>query len=156
MIQARRLVLITLAALFSFAISTPAYASGQSYNNAEISIKGGNAAALSGCMNYAKAMAKVSKPAQSNTCKNFASATGGTVNLESVFVTVIQTGTGSKTHNNAEVSIEGGDAVAVASCVNYLQGTATADQKNKCANKANATGGDVNLKNVDITIIQEG
>lgn len=150
-------VLIALTAALSLALAGPANAAGgATYNNAEITIKGGNAAAFSGCLNYAKKMAKHDKPAQSNTCKNFARADGGSVTLKNVLVTVFQLGTSGKTHNNAEINIIGGDAVAVASCVNYLQGTANATQKNTCKNSADARGGDVTLKNVDITIIQEG
>ena len=56
--------------------------------------------------------------------------------------------------NRATVSISGGDATAVAACVNYLQGTASAGQQNDCVNDAQATGGDVVLDEVNITIYQ--
>jgi len=139
--------------------ASPAFAAGSSagpsHNNVEINITGGNAAAFSACINYAKTMAKHKKPAQSNKCKNFAEAKGGDVKLKNVTVTVFQGPSGNQTYNNAEINITGGDAVAVAACVNYLQGTASADQTNNCANKAKAQGGDVKLKNVDIIVIQE-
>lgn len=155
--QYRRL-LITLAALvaalFVGAPATPASAT-ESYNNVEVNISGGNAKALATCVNYAKLKAKKGEAAQSNACKNFAKATGGDVKLKNVDIMILQAGSSSGTvRNKAEVNITGGDATAVASCVNYLQGTANADQTNKCSNTAVATGGDVKLKNVTITIIQ--
>jgi cytochrome c biogenesis factor len=147
--------LVTLfAAVFVGATAAPASA-GEDYNNVEVNITGGKAHALAACVNYAKLKAKKGEAAQSNACKNFAKATGGDVNLKNVDITILQAGSGSGTvKNNAEVNISGGDATAVAACVNYLQGTADSDQKNKCKNTADAKGGDVTLKNVTITIIQ--
>lgn len=141
-------------ALFAGAIGTPAYASGEVFNNVEINITGGNAHALSACVNYAKMKAKKGEAAQSNACKNFAKAQGGDVKLEDVDVTILQAAGNGTTKNNAVINISGGDATAVAACVNYLQGTADADQTNKCKNVATATGGDVALKHVSITVVQ--
>jgi len=141
-------------AMFVGVAATPASA-GENYNNAEVNITGGKAHALSACVNYAKLKAKKGESAQSNACKNFAKATGGDVKLKNIDVTILQAGSDSATvKNNAEVNISGGDATAVAACVNYLQGSADADQTNKCKNTAVADGGDVKLKNVSITIIQ--
>jgi len=141
------------AVLFG-ALATPASAA-ESYNNAQVNITGGNAHALSACVNYAKIKAKKGEAAQSNACKNFAKATGGDVELKHVDITILQAGaTTGVVKNRAEVNISGGDANAVAACVNYLQGTANADQKNKCSNTAVAQGGDVKLKDVYITIVQ--
>jgi cytochrome c biogenesis factor len=155
--QQGRVWTIAVAALFTAfflgVTATPAQA-GDSYNNAAVNISGGNAHALSACLNYAQLKAKQGKPAQSNACRNFAQATGGTVTLENVDITILQAGSDQTVRNNAEVNISGGDATAVAACVNYLQGTASADQSNECKNSAVATGGDVKLKNVSITIIQ--
>jgi len=159
MIQNRRRgLVIALSALFTAlflgAFATPASA-GETFNNAQVNITGGNAHALSACVNFAKIKAKKGEPAQSNACKNFAKATGGDVHLKNVDVTILQAGSGSGTSKNrAEVNISGGDATAVAACVNYLQGTADSDQTNKCKNTAVATGGDVTLQDVSITIIQ--
>ena len=47
-----------------------------------------------------------------------------------------------------------GDAVAVAACINVLQGSGSVDQTNKCSNTAIATGGSVKLVHTDIKIIQ--
>ncbi|HEX8628059.1 MAG TPA: hypothetical protein VF755_07800, partial [Catenuloplanes sp.] len=127
----------------------------ETHNNVAVNISGGNANALSTCVNFAKLKAKKGEAAQSNACKNFAKATGGSVTLKKVDITILQAGaTSGKVTNKAEINISGGDATAVAACVNYLQGTADADQTNKCSNTAVATGGDVTLKNVNITIIQ--
>ncbi|GAA2515219.1 hypothetical protein [Pilimelia columellifera] len=156
-IAARTAVLAaTAAAAISFA--SPALA-GDTFNNADISISGGNAASLAACVNYAKKSIIAGLKGQSNYCKNFAKAEGGDVKLKNVSVWVQQEGNSGwfgKTKNNASVSISGGDAVAVAGCVNFLQGSATAAQKNECTNAAVAQGGDVNLKNVSITVIQVG
>jgi len=154
----RRFV-VTLAALFSAlfigGVASPAFATGNNtFNNVEINITGGNAHALSACVNFAKIKAKRGEPAQSNACKNFAKASGGDVNLKNVDVTILQAGSGGINKNNAKINISGGDATAVAACVNYLQGSADADQTNRCKNTAVATGGDVNLKDVSITIVQ--
>jgi len=145
---------LPIAALFVGAAATPASA-GESYNNAQVNITGGNGHALAACVNYAKLKAKKGDPAQSNACKNFAKATGGDVSLKNVDVTILQAGSSDgKVKNNASVNIAGGDATAVAACVNYLQGTADDGQKNACKNTAVANGGDVSLKDVSITIIQ--
>jgi len=143
-----------LAALFGGVSASPASAT-ETYNGVQVNISGGNANALSACVNYAKLKAKKGQPAQSNACKNFAKATGGDVSLKNVDIMILQAGsTSGSMRNKAEVNITGGDATAVAACVNYLQGTADSDQTNKCKNTSVATGGDVKLKNVTITIIQ--
>lgn len=142
------------AALFGASVASPAYA-GESYNNATVAIKGGNAAALSACVNYAKIMLQLGRPAQSNACRNFATAVGGTVSLNSVSISILQAGSGGPlTLNNAVVQISGGDASALASCVNYLQGTVSAAGAQKCMGSATAIGGAVSLKDVNITVIQ--
>lgn len=140
------------AAPAAYATSSP---QNKTYNNATVDINGGNAASLSACVNYAQVKIKHGKPAQNNFCKNFASATGGTVLLKNTSVLIAQTGSGTGTNvNNATVNISGGDAIALAGCVNFLQGTSDATQKNVCKNTSVAKGGDVILKNSDITIIQ--
>lgn len=159
LIRTGRGVFLLPAALLSlsFGLASPANATAVgTYNQAEVNIRGGNAAALNSCYNAAIKLAKHDLPVQSNTCRNAARAEGGTVTLENVLVTVIQSGSTPKTHNNASVAVVGGDAVAVSSCVNYMQGTADAVQKNNCKSASEAIGGSVKLKNVDITVIQEG
>jgi hypothetical protein len=158
-IKALRGLVVAGAVVASVATAPAAFAgthaSGDTFNNATVKITGGNAAALSACINYAKAKIKQGKVAQSNFCQNFAEADGGSVLLKDTSVFIAQTGKRSgKTVNNATVNISGGDATAVAACVNFLQGTSNASQKNVCSNTAVAIGGDVTLKNSDITIIQ--
>ena len=153
-------VSVMLAALLAVAFVAPASAENpkpSSYNNATVNISGGNANALAACVNYAKLKSKHGGAVQSNFCKNFAKAKGGDVELKNVDLTIFQSGswTGT-TRNNATVNITGGDANALAACVNVLQGGASAFQKNVCSNTAVAVGGSVSLKNVSITIIQEG
>ena len=148
-------VAIGFVAAASIAIANPASASGGStYNHATLVIRGGAANALSGCLNYARIAAHHHRPAQSNYCENFAEADGGNVNLSNVSVFIDQQGHSRRTVNEATIVIAGGDANAVAACVNYLQGTASAAQTNECSNTAVAQGGNVNLHNVDITIVQ--
>lgn len=155
---AARGIILTLAAfltaLFGGLSAGPASAT-ETYNDVQVNISGGNANALSACVNYAKLKAKKGEAAQSNACKNFAKAQGGDVKLKNVDITILQAGsTSGPLRNKAEVNITGGDATAVAACVNYLQGTADGDQTNQCKNTSVAQGGDVKLKNVTITIIQ--
>jgi len=155
---AGRIAIAVLATAFTLGMSGPAFAGGGgTYNNANIDIHGGNAAAFGGCVNYAKISARANRTPQSNACKNFAHADGGTVSLTGVSIFVDQEGGGGRrTHNNVQINISGGDATAVAGCVNYLQGTASASQKNECKNSADAHGGNVDLNGVDITVIQLG
>ena len=127
---------------------------GQSFNEASVNIKGGNAATLSTCINYAKVLAKHNRPSQQNRCQNFAEATGGDVELQDVAVDILQSREGQGGSNKADVNISGGDADAVAACVNYLEGDATPAQKNKCKNDAKSYGGDVKLKDVEIVVTQ--
>jgi len=153
----RRVLLLTAATFVAVGVAGPAYADGGAvYNNAQIDIHGGNASAFSGCLKLAKETAKRGGTVQSNACKNFAKASGGTVQLIGVSIFVDQEGSGRKTHNNVEIDISGGDATAVAACVNFMQGSASSSQKNECANSATATGGSVKLEHVDIVVIQLG
>src|SRR5690242_4928108 len=75
---------------------------------------------------------------------------------------------GDETFNNAELSLRGGDAAAVAACVNFAKTWLTYDdakkkknerkriaQANFCDNKAKAVGGDVTLEDVDILVTQK-
>lgn len=125
-------------------------------NNASVTIRGGDATALAACVNYAHVASKHHrKVTQKNYCDNFAAADGGNVTLTHVKIRVVQSGsTSGTTSNNATVSISGGDATAVAACLNVLQGTASAKQVNVCSNDAVATGGDVTLDHTKITIYQ--
>ncbi|MFC0109258.1 hypothetical protein [Kibdelosporangium aridum] len=156
--RAWRGAIITVATVFAMGgLSSPAGATQSgTFNDVKIDIHGGNAAAFSGCVTYAKVSAKRNKIPQSNACKNFARATAGSVELMNVSLFVDQEGHGRRTHNNVKITISGGDATAVAGCVNYLQGTASPGQVNACKNAADAQGGSVKLDHVDIVIIQLG
>jgi hypothetical protein len=149
---------VAFAAAFAVVGAAPAFAAGPStYNNANVNIQGGGAQTLAGCLNVARSAARHQVLPQSNYCRNVATASGGTVALHGVSVFVDQENNhGGRTFNNASVNISGGDATAVAACVNYVQGTATADQVNVCRNNAQAYGGSVYLDSVDITVVQTG
>ena len=58
--------------------------------------------------------------------------------------------------NTVNLTIRGGDATALATCLNVAKerGDDSARQENSCQNTAVATGGTVILRNVDITIVQ--
>ena len=150
-------LLVALATVLAVGFAAPAYATGspdETFNDVMINIHGGNAGAFGSCVGYAKLTARQGRTPRSNACKSFAHAEGGNVVLNSVSIFVDQESASRRTRNNVQINISGGDATAVAGCVNYLQGTATADQVNSCKTAADAEGGDVNLKNVDISIIQ--
>lgn len=148
---------VAFAAAFAVMGAAPAFAAGPpaTFNDANVNIQGGGAQTLAGCLNFARSAARHQVNPQSNYCRNIASATGGTVALHGVSIFVDQENNRrGRTFNNASVNISGGDATAVAACVNYVQGTATADQVNSCRNNATAYGGNVSLDNVDVSVIQ--
>jgi hypothetical protein len=149
----------------SMAVGPMAHASDDAtFNNATVKITGGNGVAVSACVNWAQDWAGYSKDKkknqekkrvkQSNLCKNTAKAEGGDVTLKKVDIFIAQDGSGDVTKNKATIEIAGGDATAVAACLNVLNDAANATQTNVCKNNAVAEGGDVKLENVDITVIQ--
>jgi len=150
-------IFAALVTVFLVALAAPAHASEKkSYSDVDIDIRGGNAAAFSVCVNYAQKMAKHDLKPQSNKCENIATAAGGEVEIVKTNVVVKQKSDPKKTtHNNVDLNISGGDAVAVAACVNYLQGTATAGQKVECANDSIAIGGNVVLDHVNLVVTQQ-
>jgi len=130
------------------------HSAGETYNDAKIDLNGGNAAALSGCVNYAQLTIKFKQKPQHNFCESFAEAKGGDVVLLDTALTIIQAGGPGKSYNKADVNLNGGDATALASCVNVLQGSTKQSDKQACSSTAVARGGDVVLDHTDITIIQ--
>jgi hypothetical protein len=153
--RAMRAGTLAVAVAASVAVTSPAWATGGSgYNHATLTLRGGAAQALSACVNYARVSASHHRPAQSNYCDNFAEADGGSVNLSDVSIFIDQEGHRRRSVNDVTIDIRGGDASAVAACVNYLQGTATPSQTNECSNTSIAQGGNVTLNNVDITVVQ--
>jgi len=161
-------VVLATAVVSSMAMTPTAFASGhnhQSFNDATVSIRGGNGVAVSTCVNWAQDWTRMSaeqqkrhdkkRVVQSNACDNTADAEGGSVDLNHVYVTVDQGGHRRASRNSATVNISGGDAVAVAACINVLRATASAEQTNDCSNAAIATGGSVSLDHTNITITQQ-
>lgn len=159
-----RVGILTAAVASSLAVSPSAFAAGQSFSDADVLIRGGNGVALATCVNWAQTYAGYSaeekkrhdrtRVVQSNKCENTADALGGSVKLKKVHITVEQDGHRRAAKQDASVTISGGDAVAVAACVNVLKGSASAEQSNKCENTAIATGGNVTLEHTNITIEQ--
>jgi hypothetical protein len=152
---------LAVAVAASLAATSPAWATPPApttYNNANVQILGGDARAVSACVVLAKTSIRHHRRApQTQMCNNFSEADAGSANLRHVSVFIDQEGGSghrTRTVNNADVTIAGGDATAVASCLAYLGNHASAEQTQECENTAVATGGDANLQNVDITIIQ--
>src|SRR5919107_4071294 len=100
-----------------------AAASDTTFNNADVVIRGGDTVAVATCVNWAQDWAKKSaadkkkyekkRAKQANECENTATALGGDVKLDNVNVKIVQVGGKKTTKNNADVTIRGGDAVAV-------------------------------------------
>jgi hypothetical protein len=134
--------------------ATPALAP----NAVKVTLKGGNAKALAECLNLAKEKRR-GDVRQKNECDNKAFAEGGDVVLKDVEIKVVQTSQdgGPGEPNTVTITIAGGDANALAECLNLAKERrkGSVAQQNKCENRAFARGGDVVLKNVDITVIQE-
>jgi len=128
-------------------------------NSIDLTIRGGDANALAACVNAAKT-GSYSDVSQKNFCKNKAVAVGGDVILKDVDIILTQSNTGGDgtgdLSNSVTLTIEGGAANALAFCLNAAKTGKKSDvsQKNFCANKAIARGGDVVLKNVTIDIFQ--
>ena len=161
-----RSVILVTALASSMAVAPTAFAGSrhQSFNDAEIVIRGGNTVSVAACVNWAQDWTHYSaeqkkrhdkkRIAQSNACDNTADAEGGSVDLSKVSVTVDQAGKRRASRNSASVTISGGDAVAVAACLNVLKGSTDVEQTTDCSNAAIATGGSVTLEKTDITILQ--
>jgi hypothetical protein len=132
---------------------------GDQENEANIIIQGGNAESLALCLNIAAGKYQ-GTVAQKNRCRNIAYARGGDVHLRNVDIVVDQlnddTTGGGDQENEVNVVIQGGNATAVAACVNVANERVakSVNQTNECKNVAKAVGGDVVLKDVTITVVQ--
>jgi molybdenum cofactor biosynthesis enzyme len=129
-------------------------------NTVTINIRGGSATAVAACLNAIKT-GSYSDVDQRNSCKNSAYAAAGKVYLRHVSIDAVQdnssgTGTVSNASNTVNVTIAGGNATALATCVNLAAtgNSADVDQNNRCRNTAVASGGAVVLKNVTISTLQ--
>jgi hypothetical protein len=126
-------------------------------NTVTITIASGDATALAACLNAADEGDWVY---QKNHCQNTAYARSGDVTLENVSIFTIQTndsdGDISDRSNTVDLTVRSGNATALALCINAIKDKAwKVYQENRCSNWAVAKSGDVVLRNVDITIIQE-
>ena len=162
--QVRRSLLrglvLAVVALSVLAPGTLASSNSNPSNTVTITIAGGDANALAVCLNAAKEHGNGNVD-QRNKCKNKAYAAGGNVVLKNVEIIVAQATVdpyhGSGGSNTVNLTILGGDANALAACVNLAreEGSGDVNQRNKCNNTAIAVGGSVTLKNVTILIVQE-
>ena len=133
---------------------------GDQKNTVNITIRGGDANALAACLNVAKEKGR-GDVYQKNDCENKAVAVGGSVYLKDVEILAVQENWNGHApapdqKNTVNLTVRGGDANALAACINVAKERGRGDvyQKNWCKNKAYATGGGVVLKYVDITAIQ--
>ncbi len=148
------LALALLCALTFVPLGTMGVAAQTQSNTVTLTIAGGDATALAACLNAADT-GNYSSVQQKNYCKNKAYAQGGNLVLRNVVIDVFQQGTGDAP-NSVDLTIRGGDANALAACINAAEtgNYSSVQQKNYCRNKAYARGGDVILRNVDIIITQ--
>jgi hypothetical protein len=147
----------------------------------ELTIRAGDARALANCLNLTKVEVRDYRrhgdwggyrgrwknwddywTSQENDCDNKAQAAGGDVILKNVEILVVQNDRlgrrGSSDDNNTiNITFQAGNATAVATCLNAVRegGNARVAQDNDCQNNAVAYGGDVIIKNVEITVIQK-
>ena len=158
----RRACATLVTALLLALVLTPVLAGGalaadpNLSNSVTLTIGGADANALALCLNAGK---KGDAAYQQNKCKNQAYAQGGDVVLRNTEIFVVQSndtdGDLSSAANTVDLTIRGGDATALAACLNAVAQGDAAYQQNKCKNEAYAQNGDVVLSNVDIVVIQE-
>ena len=148
-----RVVLAALLALTTFAAAGPRAFADQS-NTATVFLKasGGNATAIAACLNEAKDHG--GNNLQVNDCNNTAAAVGGDVKIKGVKIVGVSTtkrhfGKTSLSKGVVAVTLTGGNATAIATCVNQAGGGENG-QFNICTNTAIAIGGNVVLTNVKI------
>jgi len=161
--QARRVVMAFLiTAMLFVGIPMSAFANddgAELENSVTLTIRGGDANALALCLNAAKEDGYGSVN-QKNKCKNTAVARGGDLTLKNVTIDIFQQndndGDISEAENTVDLTIRGGDANALAACVNLAKEKkrGSVNQYNYCRNKVYARGGDVVLRNVDIIVTQ--
>jgi len=150
----RAAVVTAAAGVGALAMAGSALAAPASYNEATLNIEGGDARALSGCIQVAKTLSRHRIKKQVNTCDSLAVATAGSVALTDVALIIEQDGRGRYRSNSADVNIQGGDAEALSACLQVLKAKASRSQENTCSSTAIATGGDVILDDVTIVVTQ--
>jgi len=158
--------LLATAVASSVMVAPSAFAAGADtkFDNADVTVRGGDGVAVAKCVNWAQDWAKKSakdrekqepkRAAQANVCGNTAYVEGGSVELDHVYVKVDQAGKHKATRDSATVTLKGGDATAVAACFNVLNGSTNAEQYNKCGNDTTVIGGNLYVSDTSITIKQ--
>ncbi len=155
-------VLMVVAVFYAFSAVLPAAslansqnASGDLSDTTTIAVRAGNAEAIATCLNLAKAGEKAN---QTNGCYNYAYARGGKVIITNVEVVAGRAndkdGIISIDSNTVNFTVKGGNATAIASCINQAQGGRDVDQRNKCINVAIAIGGNVIITNVNVVLVE--
>ena len=126
-----------------------------SSNAVNIFLQAGNAQTVATCLNVAQhnlhAVNQVSR------CRNVVHATGGDLVIFGADISALQTNSttvGNPAQSNVTLAATGGNATALASCVNTVGTAGRVRQVNQCTNVAIATAGTVVLINVNIAGVQ--
>ncbi len=130
-------------------------AAGDLAQTTTIAVRSGNAEAIATCLNLAKAGESAN---QSNECYNYAYARGGKLIVKNVDVVVGRAndpdGIVSVKSNTVNFTVQGGDATAIATCINQAQSSGDVKQGNPCVNVAIAIGGTVVILDVSVVLVQ--
>jgi hypothetical protein len=151
-----RVVLAALLALTTFAAAGPrAFADQSNDLTVFLSATGGSATAIAACLNKAKDNGGYNL--QDNECQNTAAAVGGDVTIKGAKIVGISTvkrhfGKTSLSKGVVAVTLTGGNATAIATCVNQAGGGDNG-QFNICTNTAVAIGGPVIFNHVKIEAV---
>jgi hypothetical protein len=151
-----RAVLAALLALTTFAAAGPrAFADQSNDLTVFLSATGGSATAIAACLNKAKDNGGYNL--QDNECQNTAAAVGGDVKVKGVKIVGVSTtkrhfGKTSLSKGVVAVTLTGGNATAIATCVNQAGGGDNG-QFNICTNTAVAIGGPVIFNHVKIEAV---
>jgi hypothetical protein len=151
-----RVVLAALLALATFAAASPrAFADQSNDLTVFLSATGGSATAIAACLNKAKDNG--GNNWQDNECQNTAAAVGGDVKVKGVKIVGVSTtkrhfGKTSLSKGVVAVTLTGGNATAIATCVNQAGGGDNG-QFNICTNTAVAIGGPVIFNHVKIEAV---
>jgi hypothetical protein len=124
-------------------------------NAVNIFLKAGDAQAVATCLNIAAH--NVHAVNQVSRCRNVVHATGGDLVIFGADISALQTNNttvGNPAQSNVTLAATGGNATALASCVNTVGSAAKVRQVNYCTNVAIATGGTVVLINVNVAGVQ--
>ncbi len=157
-----RRILVLLGTLLALSGTLPGAAhatsqqpTGTGANTTTIAVRSGNATAIAQCLTLAKDGTDSTR-GKDRWCYNYAYARGGKVFIKDVEIVVGQAndedGLVAISRNTVNFTVRGGDATAIATCVNA--GRDGKKPPKPCVNVAIAVGGNVILTNVRVTLVQ--